>query len=356
MILNAPSEYLDVVEESWRRARTRAADTQVRYYKIAGLIVRLQFAGPALLPVITPALAHLELKLPRVEPALTVRLWDSESTNTSMPPSPISREDFTIRGELTGFNTGRHHAAYDLVGRTLSLYDGKEGLGWFCAHDASRVPTHERAAPLRWIYGWLLRNYGRQLVHAAGVGIDQGGVLIVGRGGAGKSNTSVGCLLAGLNFAGDDYCAVAANPKPTIYSLFSSAKLRNGDWARVPLLRANVDDPETEKNLYYLHSRYAGRIKSRMEIRAILLPFRGGSCEAYFERISPRVPLIELSSQSISLLPTAGAEVVTNLVPLLRRLPCYRFHLGSQPKLIPPAISALIKSLATDTADADSHA
>jgi len=356
MDVGALSAYFKVANDSWECAKARAGIIHERHYKIAGLTVRLQFAGPALLSCITPALAHLEFPPTSTEHVLTVRLWDSASANIAMPPAPIPIEGFTIRGELNGFNHGRHHAAYDPTGRILSLYDEKKGLGWFCAHDASTVPTFERAAPLRWIFGWLLRNHGRQLVHAAGVGIERGGVLIVGRGGAGKSNTSVGCLLAGLDFVGDDFCALAVSPRPTIFSLYSSAKLRTGDWARVPLPRVNLNDPETEKNVYYLHSRYAEQIKSHIPIRAILLPTQGNTREPLFERVSPRVPLIELASQSISLLPNAGTEVITILASLVRRLPCYRFHLGSRPELIPTFVSDLIQALAiADAADSDSH-
>ena len=273
-----------------------------------------------------------------------------------MPPAPIRVEDFTIRGELNGFGDDRYHVAYDALGRTLSLYDKERGLSWFCAHDATIVPTHERGAPLRWILSWLMRNHDRQVVHAASIGTDKGGLLIVGRGGAGKSNTSVGCMLSGLNFAGDDFCAVSIKPKPIVYSLYSSAKLRASDWVQLPLPRMNLDDPETEKNLYYLHPYYAEKIKSSIPLLAIVMPIRGGAREASFERVSPRILLIEMASQSISMLPHAGAEMVTMLSSLVRRLPCYRLHLGHRPMLLPATISDLLRTLAKSDEAYVSHA
>jgi hypothetical protein len=51
----------------------------VHCYAIAGTTVRLSFAGEALVPHLTPALAHL--RIPLVERGdLTLCLWDTEST------------------------------------------------------------------------------------------------------------------------------------------------------------------------------------------------------------------------------------------------------------------------------------
>jgi hypothetical protein len=349
------STYFELVDETWSRAGAGAQTCFERHYSIAGLTVRLQFAGPALLPLITAGLAHLELGAAGEKPVLTARLWDCASTNVVMPPAPIRVEDFTIRGELNGFSDDRYHVAYDALGRILSLYDKARGLGWFCAHDATIVPTHERGAPLRWILSWLMQNHERQVVHAASIGGDKGGLLIVGRGGAGKSNTSVGCMLSGLNFAGDDFCAVSIEPRPIAYSLYSSTKLRASDWVQLPLPRANLNDPETEKNLYYLQPYYAEKIKPSIPLLAIVMPIRSSARAASFERISPRIPLVEMASQSISMLPHSGAEMVTMLSSLVRRLPCYRFHLGHRPMLIPAAISDLIRALGKEDDAYASH-
>jgi hypothetical protein len=345
------NRYFELADGAW--ARAQAHGSVDRWYAIADLTVQLQFAGSALLQVIAPALAHLEVERLSEEPVLTVRLWDRASTGVAMPPAPVAIDDFTVRGELNGFGDDQHRLAYDRQGRTLSLFDRRNRLGWFCAYDAGTVPTYERGAPLRWILGWLMRNHGRQVVHAAGVGTDEGSVLIVGRGGAGKSNTSVGCMLSGLSFVGDDFCAVATIPRPMIYSLYSSAKLRSGDWARLPLPRINREDPDTEKNLYYLHPHYAGQLKDHIPLLAILLPSRSDARMPRFERISPRIPLIEMASQSISMLPNAGGEAVTMLSSLVRRLPCYRFHLGSEPALIPAAASDFIRRVAATDKDSD---
>jgi hypothetical protein len=334
----AATAYFTGADALWRQAAATKAGVQ-RHYTIAGLTVCLHFAGPQLLPLLTPALGHLETPAPPHPPALTVRIWDAASTGVPMPAAPIPASDFTRRGELEGLGRVRHRAAYDAQSRTLSLYDKTARVAWFCAY---AQPIQEQDAPLRWILGWLMQDHRQPCVHAASVGTELGGVLLIGRGGSGKSNTSVGCMLAGLHFAGDDYCSVAADPRPIAFSLYSSAKLRAGDWARPPLQRANPAAPATEKEVYFLHPHFAGRIKRSIAISAIVVPQVGTTPKPQFERIAPRIALIELTSQSVSMLPHAGAEAIETIAAFVRELPCYRFHLGRQPAAIPQAVSRFI--------------
>ena len=348
MGVSLAGEYFEIVQSYWTRAKA-VAGLLHRDYEIAGLFIRLEFAGPALLPMITPALAHVQVHLSRSEPDLTVRLWDSVSTGVAMPPCPCPIEDFTIRGELRGLFDRRYHIAYDGLGRILSLLAFERKSAVVCIFDARNVPTHERGAPLRGLFSWLMRHHGLQLVHAASVGTTDGGVLIVGKGGAGKSNTAVGCLISGLVYAADDFCAVTVDPVPTVYSLYSSAKLRSGDCVQLPFPCSNPEDPVTEKNLYFLQPHFADKLRRCLPILAILMPRRIDNGNPTVHRIPAALPILEMASQTSSMLPLAGGEVLSMLSDVARRLPCYKLELGSYPSRIPDVISALIHSLAKHT-------
>src|SRR5688572_6935323 len=54
------------------------------FFDIGGHTVRLRMAGTGLFSAITPALEHLAVP-PISAPALTVCMWDSESTRTPLP-------------------------------------------------------------------------------------------------------------------------------------------------------------------------------------------------------------------------------------------------------------------------------
>jgi len=343
--------YFEHAALAWQRAAASAGRVIERHYVVAGLAVRMEFAGAALLPAYCPALAHLEVPAPaRATADFTIRLWECASTTVAMPPSPTIHDALTLRGDLRGFGDARYRAAYDPSCRVVSLGDAHAGTAIVCVRDVQGLAAYDRAAPLRAIFGWMARDHGRQLVHAAALGTPEGGVLVVGRGGSGKSNTAVGGMLAGLDFLGDDFCAVALDPAPTAYSLYCSAKLRLGDWASVPVAPLNPDDAPDEKRVYVLHPRYRDRLKAQIPLRAIALPRRTGQGDPALVPISPRLPLIEMASQSIAMLPGAGAEAVALLARLVRQVPCYRLDLGSRPERIARALAELIRSPARATA------
>ena len=320
------ADFFDRVHAGWASAAASTGGATKRCCEIAGLLVRFQFAGPALPPVIAPAFAHLEISEGGAEPHLTVRLWDCASSGIAMPRSPCPMEAFTARGELLGFDDGRYHAAYQPLGRVLSLFDRHARLAVVCAADASAIPAVERAAPLRALLGWLMRHHRRQLVHAAALGTPTIGLLLVGRGGAGKSNTALGCLLAGLCHASDDFCAVSCEPQPVVHSLYCTAKVAAGDWAQPSWAPANPDDPEHEKRLYYLEPRFRHRLPARLPLSAMVWPSKTGTGDAALHRIAATAPLLETACQTSMMLPNAGAEVLLNFC---RALPARFPAIGS---------------------------
>jgi hypothetical protein len=339
------AKYFDILENAWAQANESVADSIDRNYLIAGLLIRFQFAGSALVPVIAPAFEHLRVTSPGSSPSFTIRLWDCASTGVLMPPPPCRLEGFTVRGEVRDFHDGQRHAAYQPSERILSVLDLNARVGVVCVASAREIAIPERAAPLRGLLSWLMRSNDRQLVHAAGVAAGESGVLIVGRGGAGKSNTAVGCLLAGLKYAADDFCAVSAAPVPTAHSLYSTAKLHRDGWAQIPYPPSNPDDPDADKRCYYLHAKFAERLPANFRILAIVAPRRTANGCPTLEPISPRIPVLETASETSLMLPDAGAEVLSTLSHIARQVPCYRLDLGSHPHAIPSIISSLIDTL-----------
>ncbi len=76
--------FFHFVHTTYNRAESNAGGGQERHFLIAGRPVRMQFAGPGLIPALTPALEHLK-DSPGSPPELTVLLWDSASTGTALP-------------------------------------------------------------------------------------------------------------------------------------------------------------------------------------------------------------------------------------------------------------------------------
>lgn len=339
----SPGAYFDHILGCWEAAAARVRSTE-QFYRIAGCSVRMLYAGDALLPVMAAPFAHLKSKEAVANPDLTIRLFDSAASGIKLPNPPAGFTRFTARGELEGFHDGRYYAAFQPFGRILNVFDSQRREAVVCVSDSGKIASYELAVPLRTIFGWFMPMHGRQLVHAASVGTKAGGVLIIGDSGAGKSNTAIGSLSAGLDFVSDDFCAVSSDPVPEVHSLYGTCRIRRGDWAVLPFERSNTTEPQHEKNLYYLHAHFPGRISPGYPLVAILLPHKGGTGAPRLEPMSSSLAVARLASQSSAMLPDAGEEVLQRLTRLSRKVPTHRLHLGDRPSEIPILIRTLIEA------------
>ena len=228
----APADYFARLADSFGEAG-RSAGFVDREVTVAGRTLRLRFAGPALLAIMLPALAHLVTEAETAE--VTIGLWDAQSTGVSLPSYPWTSADWRPRGSIRGFDDERIRLHFDPGGGTLTMYDpDRSGTAIFAVASAEAIPWYERAAPLRPALHWLLSGGSRNLVHAGVVGRGDRGVLIGGASGSGKSTVAVACLEAGFDFLGDDYVLVSLEEEPVAFSLYATAKLDPTSLAMMP--------------------------------------------------------------------------------------------------------------------------
>jgi hypothetical protein len=335
-------------EDVWTQiavAERAAGEVSERWFKIAGLTLKLRLLGSTLEPYVAAALEHLEIAGPQSFAHLTLHCWDCGALAINFPTAPVGVDAFTPRGEVRGLNNRRFHTAFDSGGRQLSLFDVYLRQAVYCVGAAATIPRFEIAEPIRAILSWFMRENGRQLIHAAAVGEPDGGVLIIGRSGAGKSNTALGCLTSNLRYAADDFCAVSTEENPKVYSIYCTGKTHEFDWFRHPFLASlspNLDPERREKAIYFLSRTCPDKLISEFPLKAILLPRRGETTWS-LRPISRAAALRLTAPDTARLLPDAGAEVMWRLAELVRKVPCYELSLGSNPASVPKEISALLR-------------
>jgi hypothetical protein len=290
----------------------------------------------------------LLVEAPGTSPALTVYLWDSASTGVRMPPPAWSVDDYLTRGEVRGFNNDRFLVAFQQDAGVLSLLDKKRAQAIYWAKDADGVSVAERAAPLRIILGLWMSYRGSLLVHAAAVGTSSGGVLIVGKGGAGKSSTALSCVLSPLGYAGDDYCLLVPAPQPTVFSLYSSAKIHAFDLPKFPFLEplvSNRHQLDKEKAVCFLGKAHADKLRLQFPLRAVLIPQVTSERETHVLAAPPAAGLKALAPTTITQMPDAGGEVIQRIAAVVRKVPCFYLNLGTEMSQIPNAIARLLMRL-----------
>ena len=345
MTTHTPTERYDIAGLSRRLASnfSRAAEVRKFGFCIGGVSVRLHCAGAGLAGHLTPALAHLSAPLP-AEAEVTICAWDAAATGIPLPLLPEGLAAYLARGEVRGYEESGILVFYQFDAGALSLYDRLSRTAFYLVADAARLPRYLAATPLRDLWHWSLQTHGRQLAHAGAVGTERGGVLLAGRGGSGKSTTALACLMAGMRYASDDYCLLANDTHPTVYSLFQTGKLETAHAQHFPRLR-QLTTNSGDKSLYFLNEKFPAQVVAEMPLRAILLPRVTGQRETILQPAPPAEALQALAPSTIFQLPGGGAQDFRFLAQMARQLPCYTLALGTEIKLIPQVIRDLLEGL-----------
>jgi hypothetical protein len=320
------------------------AGTINRFFTLAGSTLKISFAGACLVESFTAALAHLEIPAPSRVDAV-IHVWDGESTGVAMIPAICPVDSFTDRGDIWGMGSLRFRSAYHWGEYALAQMDVESATGIYWTAAASHLPYWSKASPLRTLLHWWMESKGCQLIHGAAVGNENGAVLITGKGGLGKSTTSVSCLLHGLSYASDDYVVIQLDPAPRAHSLYSTAKLNWDQMARFPdmagLARSH-GGPEGEKAVMYLHPTRSGQIARSLPLRAILTPSIVDREETILEPVSAALIRRAMAYTTMAQLPYAGPRTQAVVDRLIERLPRLHLALGRNLAEVPKVIEALL--------------
>jgi len=329
------------------QAAEDAAGVHEHWFDIAGICVRILFAGPALADGFTEALAHLRVS-PAGRPDATLHVWDSAGTGVAALPPPCTHACYTDRGDIWGFSSPRYRSAFHWSEFAIVLLDNATAEGVYWVRNAADLPYWTKASPMRSLFHWLMERGGRQLLHAAAVGDAEGAVLITGKGGLGKSTMALACLQAGMTYLGDDYVVVGLDPAPWVFSLYSTAKLDPGQMAAFPALAPLVSKAggAGEKSVLTLYPARAGQIARALPVRAVLTPRIRPEAETTFAPITKAALTRAAAFTTMAQLPHAGARTEALVGALLDQVP----GLEVRPGASMTGIAAAVRKLLADPA------
>jgi hypothetical protein len=317
-----------------------------RCVRIGGHVIELRFATPGLLPCIMPAFAHLAVDLAS-EPELVVDIWDGASTAAGAPPMPDVDPE-SPAGAFYFFEDPPMRGVFQPGMRALSVLDHGTDRAWYFVDHPATLPYWERAAPIRQILHWWMATRGHQQVHSGAVGLPDGGLLLVGKGGSGKSTTSLVSLTSQLRYAGDDYAMVSLAPQPWVHSLYSSGKVHPDNLTRVPHLLpalSNAEHLATEKGVVFVDQHFPDHMIGGFPLRAIVMPTITGRPDTRVVATSRAAALAALAPSTVFQLHTAGAEALQYMARLVREVPAYVLELGADVNDIPAVLLELLDDL-----------
>lgn len=340
--------YQETMATAWVQA---VQQVEVQRLALAEQVIDLHFSSAALVQAIMPALAHLAIPHDHLRrPEIVFYLWDGAGTSLQPPRPPFELADYRRYGQRAVAHAASYALMHSPVAGLLYAYDASTRQGYFWCRDVGTLSIYEQAAPLQSLFHWALGEFGWQVVHAAAVGTEAGGVLLIGNSGAGKSTTALSCLTqAGLQLLCDDKCLVRLEPTPQAYALFTSAKLKTDMLERLPHFRAELAgwDEHTKggKGLVFLYPSYAEQMITSLPIKALLLPRVTQSDTAVMRPTTAALAFRQLGPSTVIWLPGAEADNYRFTAELTRRLPTYQLDLALEPVRNSAAIADLLKSL-----------
>lgn len=299
----------------------------VERLRLAGKPVVIRFGSQPLAELLVRSLRHL--RHPSSEaPELVIDCWNLEDT-----PAPARPAGWADDG-LNYLETGPIQLAWEAQGGRLVVYDRDRNHAWMRFGPLDSIPAWEAAAPFRTILHWWASDHSMQLIHAAAVGDSRGGVLLVGRGGSGKSTTALACLVGGLGYAGDDYCLVEPGPSPRVHGLYLSGKGHPQTADLLPQLRgALLSGRRTDegKSIVFADEIAPSSISLGFPLVSLVVPHIDGRDFSELQPLSPVEALRAVAPSTVLQLPGQRSPGLARLADLVRRVPCWKLGLSRDP-------------------------
>jgi hypothetical protein len=344
----AAERYFDAAFEQFCKLANSAGATAVRRIEIAGRTVEIRISTGAMERAIMPGLSHL-ISADNVTPDLVLCAWDSESTGAPLLTPAWEIEDYRRDGLVSGYNDARFHTAAQFTPTILRILDLERRRALYWTPSAPSFPHWERGAPLRPLLHEWLRRIGMVAVHGGAIGRKDGGLLLAGAGGQGKSNIALACLNSELLYAADDFCVLAKSPDWTVHSLYCTGRILIEDLVRHPYLRGTESNPNPgpdEKLLFFLNERFGDKLIRQMPLRAIVLPRVVGEGQSRIVSTAPAAAQAALAMSTMMLSRWSSREMAAQMAELLRDLPCYELQIGACMEEVPRVLAELLSALA----------
>ena len=299
---------------------------------LCDLKVRLEFARANFAAQFLDAIAHLVIPH-GAEPDYVVQIWSETEVGVQMPKILGSYEDIQLRGDIPNLSNGDIKTAYFSHSRTLNCINLKTRVAIVCAKSFEEIPAFEVACPLRAIFSWILQANNMTFIHAAAVGNKQEAILIGGDSGVGKSTTAISCLQLGMDYLGDDICAISLkNNTPHVFSVYSSAKIMRQAQNQFTFLKPYQADLSThvgtplEKQVYFL-AKMGHIANTKRLIKAIVMPsFKKpeSNMQPFPKGEAARI----LSISTSTLIPGSNAVYLALAAQLTRLTPVFELNLA----------------------------
>lgn len=251
---------------------------------------------------------------------------------SSVPPlAPWTDPSFPPQAFHAILGAAGLRAAYPFQDGIWRLCDlrTRRGLQWCASLD--RLPPWDGSAPLRQHLHWFLEDRAMRLAHAATLGLKDRGIVLFGRGGAGKSGTTLAGLAAGLSTVGDDYIALHNDPAPLARPLYRTVKQDRDGLSRIPWLAARLTGHAENwrgKVEFDPGAVFEGAFLDVLPIGAAVVPRVAHAARPALVPIRAQTVMLSLMTSNLHQFAGEPDRGMTFFARFLKDLPCYRLDLS----------------------------
>ncbi|MEQ8859646.1 MAG: hypothetical protein RIC56_13450 [Pseudomonadales bacterium] len=312
---------------------------------VAGFRVRIRVIGRALAATILAPMAHLPAAAGGA-PDLTIDVIHGEDTGYTPPETCLPTEGkygILLKTSADGRFVGEERR------HTRSWLDREQNriVAWY--QSEGLLNLDERARPFHKLLSTWLEERGVQFLHAGLITVDERGLLFVGNGGAGKSTSSIACMLSGMGYLGDDFVGFSgSSPHFQGHGIYGTCLLANHHIHRFPVLE-RISKPANhafeDKRIMYLRGEYGGGLGTRIGLSALLLPRVVDRAATRTRAASKGEALMAIAPTSVMFLPRPSKAAFVRVSALVESLPTFWLELGRDVDAIPAAVSALARNL-----------
>ncbi|MER8912968.1 serine kinase [Mesorhizobium sp. M0761] len=259
-------------------------------------------------------------------------LVTSPGIDGMMAPPGWGDELFHSRRFEEALSGTAFRAEFDHGLRFWQIFDIRRNIGVQWMQSERAYPPWEPGSPLRVFLHWFYSARGMRLAHAGTLGKNGKGVLLVGRGGSGKSGSVVDGVLAGLQTVGDDYVLLDhGGGFPMAFPVFRTFKQDAGGLRRLGLydaIRAGREPNWQGKYEFFSEDIDGVAMTPSLEIRALLVPHLVEQQHSELSAVSRARAMLALAPSGLFQMPGERDSGVTRFAELVRSLPCFGLSLG----------------------------
>jgi hypothetical protein len=340
------ANYFKTLEDAFETACLITNGKEVVGFNLAEHIVLIAIAGKNLKSACR-AFSHLTSVPAHESNTLEILVWDEKESSVQLPYFPWLELGIEDKTKVFHISTNNYSVVFLEKKTILHIYHHASNKAIVCIKDAAELPNYFLASPFFKIIQLWSKHVGLDLLHAGCIANNEHAVVFVGKGGKGKSTTSIQCLQSGLNYIGDDYLLIKYAGVSMAYSIYCTGKIHAAQMKKFPEIeRISIsrNSDTADKPLVYLNELFKDRMISKSPIKALVVP-NISSGETRLVSISSFEALMAMAPSTLIQLRLNNENMaLSKMAHLTKTVPCYRLDLGANMDHIGTKINNLLNT------------